>query len=398
MRIAVLGVGLIGGSIGLAAHEYTEGAELVGYGRDPERLRVALERGAIDRAAGSVAEAVHGADLCFACAPVGTLPRLVAEALDAAGPDCVVSDVGSTKQRLLAGMNDPRFVGGHPIAGAETAGVEHARADLFQGAAWYLIPLPRSEGLLYERLHRFVVDVGARPVAVDPDTHDRVVAVFSHLPHVLANVLASQAADRLLDHGEALRQVGPSFRDATRVAGANTRVWADIYRENRAALARELRSFAERRPGGAGAGQGGGEHRRHGARAGGGHALGRDDAVDRRRCPGGPGRRADRRAGLPRRRAVTTVRFEPGPALSGDYVPPPDKSISHRAALFGAMADEPVIVRNYLDSRDTRSTIDALLKLGAAVDEETGGTLLVRGVGLRAPLEATGGPPDRGNP
>jgi prephenate dehydrogenase len=246
MKIAVLGVGLIGGSIGLAAREYTEGAEVVGYGRDPQRLAAALERGAIDRAAGSLAEALDGAQMCFACAPVGTLPRLVAEALDAAGPDCVVSDVGSTKQRLLAGMNDPRFVGGHPIAGAETAGVEHARADLFQGAAWYLIPLPRSEGLLYERLHRFVVDVGARPVAVDPDTHDRVVAVFSHLPHVLANVLASQAADRLLDHGEALRQVGPSFRDATRVAGANTEMWADIYRENRAALAGELRAFAER--------------------------------------------------------------------------------------------------------------------------------------------------------
>jgi 3-phosphoshikimate 1-carboxyvinyltransferase len=94
---------------------------------------------------------------------------------------------------------------------------------------------------------------------------------------------------------------------------------------------------------------------------------------------------------------VTTALFEPGRALRGDYVPPPDKSISHRAALFGAMADEPVIVRNYLDSRDTRSTIDALLKLGAAVDEEPGGTLLVRGVGLRAPLEATGGLLDVGN-
>jgi 3-phosphoshikimate 1-carboxyvinyltransferase len=94
---------------------------------------------------------------------------------------------------------------------------------------------------------------------------------------------------------------------------------------------------------------------------------------------------------------VTAVRFEPGRPLRGDYVPPPDKSISHRAALFGAMADEPVVVRNYLDSRDTRSTLDALLKLGAAVDEETGGTLLVRGVGLRAPLEATGGMLDVGN-
>ena len=102
-------------------------------------------------------------------------------------------------------------MGGHPIAGAETAGVEHARADLFQGAVWYLTPHEQSGGLLYERLHRFVVDVGARPVAVDAETHDRLVAVFSHLPHVLANVLASQAAGRLLEHGEALRQVGPEL-------------------------------------------------------------------------------------------------------------------------------------------------------------------------------------------
>ena len=94
---------------------------------------------------------------------------------------------------------------------------------------------------------------------------------------------------------------------------------------------------------------------------------------------------------------MTTARFEPGRPLRGDYVPPPDKSISHRAALFGAMADEPVVVRNYLDSRDTRSTLDALLKIGAAIDEEPGGTLLVRGVGLRAPLEATGGLLDVGN-
>ena len=245
MRIAVLGVGLIGGSIGLAAHEHLEDAEVVGFGRDPARLRTALELGAIDRAAESLADALDGADLCFACAPVGALPPLVAAALEAAGPDCVVTDVGSTKQGLVAGIDDSRFVGGHPIAGAETAGVEHARADLFGGAVWYLTPLPTSGGLLYERLHRFVVDVGARPVAVDPETHDRLVAVFSHLPHVLANVLASQAAGRLADHGEALRQVGPSFRDMTRVAGANTDMWTDIYRANRGAIAEEIAAFRE---------------------------------------------------------------------------------------------------------------------------------------------------------
>jgi prephenate dehydrogenase len=243
VRIAVLGVGLIGGSIGLAAREHVEDAQVVGFGRDPAKLGRAVGLGALDRAAGTIEEALEGADLCFTCAPVGALPELVRAALAAAGPDTLVTDVGSTKGALLGEIDDARFVGGHPIAGAETAGVEHARADLFQGAVWYLTPLPHSEGLLYERLHRFIVDVGARPVALDAETHDRLVAVFSHLPHVLANVLATQAATRLSDHGEALRQVGPSFRDMTRVAGANTAMWSDIYRSNRQAIAEEIRAF-----------------------------------------------------------------------------------------------------------------------------------------------------------
>jgi prephenate dehydrogenase len=243
VKVSVLGVGLIGGSIGLAAKEHVEDVEVVGFGRDPERLRLALERGAIDRAAGTLEEAVEGAELCFACAPVGALPELVRAALDASGNDTLVTDVGSTKQDLVSRTPDPRYVGGHPIAGAETAGVEHARADLFQNAVWYLTPHEQSGGLLYERLHHFVVELGARPVAVDAETHDRLVAVFSHLPHVLANVLASQAAARLSEHGEALRQVGPSFRDMTRVAGANTAIWGDIYRSNRAAIVEEIRGF-----------------------------------------------------------------------------------------------------------------------------------------------------------
>jgi prephenate dehydrogenase len=244
MRIAVLGVGLIGGSIGLAAKRSVEGAEVVGHGRDAGRLERARDRGAIDVAAGSLEEALHGAAACFACAPVGALEEQVRGALAVAPEDCVVTDVGSAKRRLIERIDDPRFVGGHPIAGAETSGVEHAREDLFEGAVWYLTPSERSGGLLYERLHRLVKEMGARPVAVDPETHDRLVAVFSHLPHVLANVLVGQAAERLLDHGEALRQVGPSFRDAARVAGANTEMWVDVYRANRDAVVDEVRRFA----------------------------------------------------------------------------------------------------------------------------------------------------------
>jgi prephenate dehydrogenase len=243
MKIAVLGVGLIGGSVGLAAR--AEGAEVVGFGRSPERLERARELGAIDVAAGSIEEALAGAEACFACGPVGALPAQVAEALAAAGSDCVVSDVGSTKRALVAAVADERFVGGHPVAGAETSGVEHARADLFQGAVWYLTPHERSSGLLYERLHRLVVSFGARPVAIDAATHDRLLAAVSHLPHVLANVLVAQAA-RALGEGEPLPRVGPSFRDATRVAGASSQVWTDIYLSNREAIATAIDQTVER--------------------------------------------------------------------------------------------------------------------------------------------------------
>ena len=246
MRIAVLGVGLIGGSIGLAAREYVEDAEVVGVGRSRERLQRARELGAIDHAAATVEEAVDGAEACFACGPVAALPEQVREALAAAGPGCVVSDVGSTKRHVVESTQDERFIGGHPVAGAETSGVEHARADLFQGATWYLTPSERSSGVLFERLHRLVVSLGARPIAIDADTHDRLLASVSHLPHVLANVLVSQAARRLAQEAEPLPRIGPSFRDATRVAGASSSVWTGIYTSNREAIASAIDELVAR--------------------------------------------------------------------------------------------------------------------------------------------------------
>jgi prephenate dehydrogenase len=150
-----------------------------------------------------------------------------------------VTDAGSTKRPLVEAITDERFVGGHPIAGAETAGVENARADLFDGAAWYLTPRSDTSGLLFERLHRLIVAFGARPTAIDADTHDRMLAAVSHLPHVLANVLANQAAAEVGD-GDAVPRTGPSFRDMTRVAGANSDIWTGIYMTNRDAIADEI--------------------------------------------------------------------------------------------------------------------------------------------------------------
>ncbi|HSZ13520.1 MAG TPA: prephenate dehydrogenase/arogenate dehydrogenase family protein [Solirubrobacteraceae bacterium] len=236
MRIAVLGVGLIGGSIGLAARTRA-GASVCGYDPDPDVCALALARGAIDEQADDIAAAVAGADVVFAAAPVSALAETVRLALEAAGPDCVVSDVGSTKRVLAEAARDERFVGGHPLAGAETAGVEHAREGLFDGATWYLTPAKGSTaGVLYERLHRLLSRIGARPCAIDADTHDRLMACVSHLPHVLANLLVAQAAGMLGEESERMPAVGPSFRDATRVAGANSAIWTDIYLSNGDAL------------------------------------------------------------------------------------------------------------------------------------------------------------------
>jgi prephenate dehydrogenase len=246
MRIAVLGVGLIGGSIGLAARGRAD-AEVCGYDPD-ERVRArALELGAIDSQAVDVPAAVAGADVVFVAAPVGALAETVRLALASAGPDCVVSDVGSTKRVLADAGADERFVGGHPLTGAETAGVEHAREDLFEGATWYLTPAKGSTaGVLYERLHRLLSRFGARPTAIDAATHDRLMACVSQLPHVLANLLVAQAASLLGEESQRLPAVGPSFRDATRVAGANSAIWTDIYMSNRDALIAGIDELAAR--------------------------------------------------------------------------------------------------------------------------------------------------------
>ncbi len=239
MRIAVIGIGLIGGSVALAARERL-GATVSGYDHSAQARQAGLARGALDRASETLAGAVADAEAVFVAVPVRQLERLVGAALAAAPQDCVVTDVGSTKRAVVAAHADRRFVGGHPLAGAENAGVEHARADLFEGSTWYLTPGADTSGVLYERLHRLLHGLGAQPAAIDPHTHDRILATVSHLPHVLANVLVAQAAGALAAGDERLPATGPSFRDATRVAGAPSAIWTDIYLSNRDALTAEI--------------------------------------------------------------------------------------------------------------------------------------------------------------
>jgi prephenate dehydrogenase len=242
-RLAVVGTGLIGASVGLAAKR--AGVERVtGWDPDAESLALAAERGAVDSAASSLADAVGDAELAVVATPVASLKDEVAAALEA-GSAATVTDVGSTKSGLCESVPDRRrFIGGHPVCGSEARGPGHASADLFESATWFLTPVAETEPERYKILHGFVASLGAVPVAIDPGAHDRLMAVTSHLPHALANLILNHAGSVRVNGHEPLASAGGSLRDMTRVAGANPRIWVDIFLDN----AEELRaSLAEHR-------------------------------------------------------------------------------------------------------------------------------------------------------
>ena len=243
--VAIVGTGLIGASVGLAARR--AGVERVtGWDPDEDHLATAAERGAVEASA-DLAAALDGAELAVVAAPVTALPAQVRAVLEASGPACTVTDVGSTKGGVCAAADGVgRFVGGHPICGSEARGPEWATAELFEGATWFLTPVAATAPESYTALHGFVSSLGAVPVAIDPEAHDRLVAVTSHLPHALANVLLNQAGGARIDGHEPLAAAGGSLRDMTRVAGANPRIWVDIFLENREALAASLAEHRRR--------------------------------------------------------------------------------------------------------------------------------------------------------
>jgi prephenate dehydrogenase len=244
VRLAIIGTGLIGASAGFAA--LRAGSDVIGWDEDPSALEVAAERGAVEPAV-SLVEALRDADVALVAVPVASLSPVVREVLASAPPTCTVTDVGSTKGGVCAAAgDDSRFVGGHPICGAETRGPERASADLFEGATWFLTPLAGTEPERYRTAHTLVGALGARPVAIDPEAHDRLVAVTSHLPHALANVLLNQAGASRVDGHDPLATAGGSLRDMTRIAGANPRIWVDIFLENRVALEAALAEHRRR--------------------------------------------------------------------------------------------------------------------------------------------------------
>ena len=234
-RLAVVGTGLVGTSVALAAGR--TGTRSRGFDLDSRVLESAATRGALEPAA-SLVDAVADAELVVVAVPVGVAPAVVREVLDATA-HAVVTDVASTK-RQLASIAEPRFVPGHPVAGGATGGPSRAAADLFDAATWFLTPADASAPESVELVERFVGSLGARAVRTDAAAHDRLLAVTSHLPHALANLLMLRVAAAAEEDDAPLAFAGASLREMTRLAGANAAVWSDIFLGNADEIASAL--------------------------------------------------------------------------------------------------------------------------------------------------------------
>jgi prephenate dehydrogenase len=248
-RVAVVGTGLMGTSIALAAARV--GARVVGWDADPAVAARAATVARVGQAA-SIEEAVRDADVVVVATPITTIAALVAECLTASSR-AVVTDVGSVKTPIveqLAATTDradlARFVPGHPMGGSERSGPEHGSASLVDGIVWAITPHRSSDPAAVDGLEGWVASLGARPVRLDPERHDRLVAFVSHLPQVASTALMSLAATEEADEPEILLLAAGGFRDLTRLAASNPALWSDILLANKQAIAGAIDLYVER--------------------------------------------------------------------------------------------------------------------------------------------------------
>lgn len=247
----MIGTGLIGGSVGLALKKRRPDVTVVAFDRDPASSARAKARGAADEIVDDPSSAVLGADIVILATPVRSIAGIVSEVAPSLSPGAVLTDVGSTKARLVAEVETSlpegvTFIGGHPMAGAAEDGIEAATSDLFDGAWWVLTPTTSSDAADYRRLHGLLTTLGARVMALAPEEHDELMAIISHVPQLTATALMTQAATRGEDHAGLLALAAGGFRDVTRIAASNPEIWLDICEENAAAISSALTHFAER--------------------------------------------------------------------------------------------------------------------------------------------------------
>ena len=244
-RVAIIGLGMIGGSLGLALNQASD-VEVAGYDRDPETVQKARQMGAVNRT-GGINELSAWADLIFLCTPIGTIPGLAREVAEHCRSGCLLTDVGSAKQDIVEVFDNLEAtgvwgIGGHPMAGSERQGITGADRYLFENAVYVLTPGKHTPRKAVEDLSSILSHTGARILTMDAETHDRLVASVSHLPHLVASALVNM----LQGQDDALALAAGGFRDTTRVASGEPELWMEILLSNRRLLTVQLESFIDR--------------------------------------------------------------------------------------------------------------------------------------------------------
>ncbi len=244
--VAIVGVGLLGASIGLALRERRLAEQVVGIGRRSSTLDEAAARGCTTHTTTDLAAGVAAAELVIVCTPVAHIAEHVLDAARHCGPGTLITDVGSTKQHLIErierewpGRSDVAFVGSHPLAGSEKTGSAAARADLFAGRLVVLTPTERTDPTAAERVKDFWESLGARTAVQTPDQHDQVLATTSHVPHIVAAALAASTSE------DELPFTAGGWADTTRIAAGDPELWRQILCDNQAYVLRSLDNFAK---------------------------------------------------------------------------------------------------------------------------------------------------------
>jgi prephenate dehydrogenase len=244
-NVCIIGVGLIGGSFGIALREKKLAKQVVGAVRRAETINAAFQKGAVDNATTQLAEAARGADLILLACPVGQMQALCEELAPIIKAGAIVTDVGSTKAEIVEKCapifgTKAHFIGGHPMAGSERTGVEYARGDLFENAVWMLTPSTSTPTAALASLQELITGIGAKPLVLDPKTHDELVAVTSHLPHATAAALV-RIFNATNEKNETVSQlIAGGWRDSTRVAAGSSEMWRDICLSNAAPIIQNL--------------------------------------------------------------------------------------------------------------------------------------------------------------
>ena len=248
-KVAIIGTGLIGGSLGLAIKKLQDPPKVAGFSRTPKNTERAVERGAIDVACIDIETCVKDADVIFIATPVGQIVGIAKEISKVAKNGAIISDVGSTKSSIVKTIEaqfpkDVHFIGGHPVTGSEQDGIEFATDTLFRDFYYVLTPTEYTDSTAFKTLHNLLKSIGANVIAVDADKHDEILATLSHLPHMLAALLVNMASKQIGEKQNWLALAAGGFRDTTRIAASNPAIWLDICLENRKALAENLKAFS----------------------------------------------------------------------------------------------------------------------------------------------------------